>query len=459
MRDFMSIRWLGFVALIATLAGCTVHPPGEREERNAALQSGQPFAKRFERRQIRPLPENPTLDQLAEYALLNNAELERRYWEWRSAVEQIPQDATQTATLNLAAGVSIANGRASWSSSTLTASNDPMTDLKWPGKLDAAARVSLENARAAGQRFVKAKYELRSKVIIAYYDFALNAEWIRLEQRRLQLLRTTAAVTEARNRAGNSGQQDVLQAGNEAEMSANDIANLESQLPPQRAAINALLGRRIDAPLPTPTHMPIARSLALEDREVTELAMKRNPELIALADENRSRTVGIRVAKLQYVPDFNLSAGTDLMGVTQSVLAQATIPFFRYEAIDAAIAQAEANLRASEATRRQASNDLVAETAADIAAIRDADRQLSLFEQNILPRARQMVNIGRAAYETGRAPLLDLLNEQRSLIGLERLVANLMATRAKRLAELESITASDLSLPGRPAPVQKAAKR
>jgi outer membrane protein TolC len=430
------------------LAGCTVHPPGEREERDAALQAGKPFEKRMEDRNIPPLPENPTPDQILQYALLSNAELEQHYWEWRSAIEQIPQDGTQTTTLNIAAGASITNGRTSWGSSTVALSNDPMTDIKWPAKLDAAAKQTLENAKAAGQRFIRAKYDLRTKVLNAYYDYALNAELIRLEQSNRQLLRTTATVTRSRNRAGSSGQQDVLKANNEVDLSDNEIASMQSQLPTQRAAINALLSRPADAPLPVPAELPPARPLAYGDGELIELAAKQNPELIALADEIRARGEGIRLAKLQYVPDFNLSAGTDLMGVTQSLLGQATIPLLRFEALNAAIAQAQANLRASEAMRRQAGNDLAAQVVADITIIRDADRQLDFFAHKILPRAGEIVNVGRTAYETGHASLLDLLENQRSLIAIERLVADLRITREKRLVELESITASDLSSPG-----------
>jgi cobalt-zinc-cadmium efflux system outer membrane protein len=449
MSSFTSIHRLAMSVLVAGLAGCTVHPPGEREERDAALQSGKPFEKRIEARQVPPLPQNPTADQLVEYALLTNAELEQHYWEWRSAIEQIPQDGTQSTTLNVAAGTTITNGHTSWGSSTVALSNDPMTDIKWPGKLDAAAKQTLENARAAGQRFIKAKYDLRNKVLSAYYDYALTAELIRLEQSNLQLLKTTATVTEARNRAGSSSQEDVLKAGNEVDMSGNDIANMESQLPGERAAINALLSRPADASLPAPKELPPARPLVYADGELVELAAKQNPELIALADEIRGRSEGIRLAKLQYVPDFNLSAGTDLMGVTQSVLGQATIPIFRYEALNAAIAQAEANLRASEAMRRQAGNDLTVQVVADIAIIRDADRQLDLFEHTILPRAREVITVGRSAYETGHGSLLDLLDDQRSLIAIEGLIGNLRTTRDKRMVELESITTSDLSIPNR----------
>jgi len=377
---------------------------------------------------------------------LTSAELEQRYWEWRSAIEQIPQDGTQPTTLNLAAGTAITNGKTSWGSSTLALSNDPMNNIKWPGKMDAAARQALENARAAGRRFFKAKYDLRGKVLGAYYDYALNAQLIRLEQRNLRLLQTTATDTKARNRAGSAGQQDVLKAQNEAEMSGNEIAAMESLLPAQLAAINALLSRPADAPLSVPAELPPARAIAYSDGELVELAAKQNPELIALADEIHARADAIRLAKLQYVPDFNLSAGTDLAGVTQSLLGQATIPVFRYEALNAAIAQARANLRASEAMRRQAGNDLAAQVVADITTIRDADRQLDLLKDAILPRANSIVSLARASYQTGSASLLDLLEDQRSLIDIERLWANLQITRAKRLAEIESIDAMDLSV-------------
>jgi outer membrane protein TolC len=445
MFKFNLVRAATSIALVMA-SGCTVHPAGEREERDAALRAGKPFEKRFEGRQLSPLPAEATPDQLVEYALLNNAELEQRYWEWRSAIEQIPQDGTQSTTLNLAAGSSVTNGRASWRNTTVSLSNDPMTDIKWPSKLDAAAEEALENAKAAGRRFSGAQYELRDKVLSAYYDYALNAEIIRLEQRSREFLGVTVAVTEARSRAGSSGQGDVLTARNEAELAGSEIAKMESQLAGERATLNALLGRAVDAPLEVPARLPRARPLAYSDVEVIELAARRNPDLAGLADEIRGRGEGVRLAKLQYVPDFNLSAGTDLMGVTQSILGQATIPIFRYEAIDAAIAQAEANLRAAEAMRRQAGNDLAAQLIAESTFIRDADRQVEVFENTILPRARRAIILERSGYEAGQGSFLDLLNSQRSLIAIERLVADLEIGRAKSLVDLESRTACGLTV-------------
>ena len=432
-------------ASLLLIGGCTVHPPGEQAERRAALDAGKPFNKPAGERLPPSLPAVPTPDDLVRYALLTNTDLEQRYWEWRSAIEQIPQDGTQPTNLALSAGTTLNNGRLSRDRTTLAAFNDPMADIVWPEKISVAANRALENARAAGLRFRKAQFDLRNRVLAAWADYALDAELIRLEQANAELLQTTAMVVEARNRAGAAGQQDLLKAQSELDLSRNDIAAIQAQLPARRAAINALLSRDAGAALPVPAQLPPTRPLALSDEQLLALAGKQNPELAALAAEINARSEGIRLARLQYMPDFSVSASTDLAGIAQTLTGMVTVPLLRYEAINAAIAQAQANLKAADAMRRQTRNDLKAQLVIDIATLRDADRQLDLFDHTILPRAAQAVSLARTAYESGRAPLLDLLDSQRSLISIRRLVANLTIARSKRLADLEAITSSQLT--------------
>lgn len=444
MRNRGRLIAAGLVLFVAGSSGCTIHPQGEREERNAAMQAGEPFQKPLDQRQAPSLPANPTPDDLVRYALLTNADLEQRYWDWRSAIEQIPQDGTQPTNLAISASTTLNNGNFARDRTTLAAMNDPMADIVWPEKLSIAAKRALENARAAGQRFQKAKFDLRNKVLVAYYDYALSAELIRLEETNADLLQTTAMVVEARNRAGTAGQQDVLKAQNELDLSRNDIANMKSQLPALRAAINALLGRDMESPLPIPAQLPMTRPITYSDDQLLALASKHNPELIALASEIAGKSDGFRLAQLQYMPDFSVSAGTDLAGIAQTLSGMVTVPLLRYQAINAAIAQAEANLKSTEAMRRQASNNLNAHVVMDITTLRDIDRQLDLFEHAILPRAREAVTVARTSYETGQASLLDLLDSQRSLIAIQRLVVNLRITHEKQVADLEAITAADL---------------
>ena len=338
----------------------------------------------------------------------------------------------------------ITNGYNSLNQTTASAGNDPMADIVLPQKLSVAARRALENAKAAGVRFQKARYELRAKVLDAYYQYALSAELINLEESNIALLQNTASQTEAMNRAGSGAQADILKAENELDMSRDDAAAMQSQRLAERAALNALLAREPTAAIPVETDLPAARPLRYTDAELLDLAARQNPELTVLADELRAKHESIELARLQYLPDFSANVGTDLRGVTQSLAASLTLPFLRYEAINAAVAQAEDNLRSAQAMRRQSVNDLKAQVVLDITSLHDSDRQIELLDHTLLPRARQIVQLGRSSYEAGRASLLDLLDSERSLIAMQRLIVNLRAGREKNRADLEAITAQEL---------------
>jgi outer membrane protein TolC len=430
--------------MIALLSGCTVHPAGERAQRSASLRAGKPFEKPPQRRSIPPLPENPAPDDLVRYALLSSAMLEQRYWEWRAAIEQIPQDGTPQTTLAINAATAITRGRSDLADTTLTAQNMPSMMIPWPGKLSAAARHALEEARAAGHRFEQEKFDLRKRVLDAWWDYALTAELIRLHRGDVQLLQTTITMLEARSSAGTADQSKLLEAQNQLALLQNQIANMESQLPAERAAINALLSRGARSPLPVPARLPATRPVRRTDGQLVELAAAQNPELAALASKIHGDRDIIRLAHLQYMPDFAVGAGSDLAGITQSLFAMVSAPVLRYPALNAAIAQAEARLKSDEALRRQFRDDLDARLMTDLAELRDADRQLELFQKTILPRARQIIEVSRSAYESGQTGLLELLENQRSVNDLERLVANLRRTRERALTDLEAITACKL---------------
>src|SRR6185312_7551613 len=159
-RAMRSLRHLTGLTVVLLLTGCTIHPQGEQAERQAALHVGEPFTRPVEQRQVPPLPANPTPDDLVRRALLASPELEQRYWEWRSAIEQIPQDGTQATNLAVFGSTSLTRGRLSTDTSTLSLGNDPMADILLPVKLSRAAQRALDKSRAAGLRFRKTQFDV-----------------------------------------------------------------------------------------------------------------------------------------------------------------------------------------------------------------------------------------------------------------------------------------------------------
>lgn len=442
----MGKRWylrLGIVAIV-TVSGCTVHPSGEREERAVSIEAGEIYSKPFEVRQLPALSATPTPDELVTYALLSNADVEAAYWQWRSALEQVPQEGTQKTNLMLTYSTMVSDGTTAASMNTLGAGSDPMNNIVLPDKLRTAAKAALEDARAAGLRFDKARFDLRGKVLEAYYDYALTAELIRLEQSNIDLLQMIAQVTQSRIGAGVGMQQDALRANNEVDMAKNDQAADDAKLPQERAVLNALLNRAADAPLDPPAALPTPREIPGDGADLIALAATNNPELQALARESASKSVEIRRSKQEYWPDFSVNVSTDLAGVTQSLMGSVMLPVLRYQAIDAGVRQAEANLYATQAMQRQASNDLASRVVGDLAMLHDAQRQIEFYEKTILPRANSVVDATQRTYAAGQTPMLDLLDAQRSLISLKRMLVEFRLMRERQIADLESATALGL---------------
>jgi cobalt-zinc-cadmium efflux system outer membrane protein len=135
---------------------------------------------------------------------------------------------------------------------------------------------------------------------------------------------------------------------------------------------------------------------------------------------------------------------TDLGGVAQSLVSSVALPILRYQAIDAGIRQAEDNLRATEAMLHHSHHELAARVVTDLAVMRDAHRQIDLLEKVIIPRTQQIVSASQASYGANQSSILDLLDGQRSLIALRRLVAELKITREKQLVDLEAAVGSGI---------------
>ncbi len=437
------MRKMVVVLLWGALSGCALRPAGEGEEREKAASQGRHYEEPVE---LPELGEKAGIDDYLQHAFLKNADLEARYWEWRSALEQIPQDSSwPNPALSFSYMFSKGNMKA-WDRTTLGAMNDPMTNIPFPTKLLTAGRAALENARAAGHRFEEAKFLLQGRVLSTYYDLALLGESLRIQRENVALLRQVVGQAEVRVQAGTASQQDLLKAQTESELAQNDLKNLESRAAPLAARMNALVGRPAVAAVPLPSALPPPRPVPVPDAALIELGAGKSPELAALAREIAGREEALSLARQAYIPDFGLSL--DLNGsIAKTVGAMVTVPF-RLEAIRGGIEQARANLRATRAAEVQYGRDLAASFVLNLFVLRNDERQIALFQYSILPRARQTVEIAQTAYATGRLAFVELLDAQRTYLDARLTLAQLRMEREKALAAIETWSAVDVEVMG-----------
>ena len=433
------MRSLSVAAGLALLSGCALRPEGEQAERDRLTASGQPYADDAVPAE---LPAEPSPEDYVRHACLANADLRARYWEWRAAVEQVPQDSSPP-NVALSFGYLFGPGTAkAWDRTTLGISNDPMTNIPFPSKLATAGRRALEQARAAGLRFEAAKFKLQGSVLAAYWDYALLAEALRIQQENVSLLRQVRGQVSVRVQSGAGEPQELLRSQTELEIADNELANLEARMPPAAAKLNALLGRASSALVPVPPALPPPRPVPVPDQDLIRIGSERSPELAALARDVAGREEALDLAQQAWLPDFSLSFS--ITGSVSQLLSAMFVAPTRVEAIRAGIEQARASLRAAEAARVQYERDLAASFVLSLAVLRNDERQIALFESAIVPRARQTVQLLLTSYAARRAGYLDLLDAQRALLDSRLVLAQLRTEREKALAALETWSAVDV---------------
>lgn len=437
------------VSVAMALGGCVLAPPGTIEEQAKLGDASGRFEPPLEARELPALPARPDWRDVLHRAFLANGELESAYFEWKGALILINQAAAwpnSKVAVSYSYMFSRENMKA-WDRMTITAGFDPSMNLQLPIKAETAGRVALETAREAGEKFRAVKFELQRKVLTAYLDLALAKEKVRIERENVLLLKLLTSSASVRAQAGGP-LQDMLKAQTEWEMAKNNVLNLEAEVRTARAKLNGMLARDAEAPLEPASTLPSPRPVIRDDARLIEVAVDRNPELAALARQVAGRKHAIELAILAYVPDFNPSFsinGSISQTIATMVMLPTTLP-----QIQAAIDNAEAMARSSEAVLRQTEKDRAASFVANLYFLRNAERQTSFYRRRVVPIVEQLLNSSRQAYAAGTVGFAELIDTKRTYIAIRLLVTQARIEREKRLAELEALAGVDMETLGRP---------
>lgn len=444
---------IGLVAGLAT--GCMMKPQGAAEHTEKLERAGAPYQKPFEQRELPELPSPATWQDVLQRAFLANGDLEAKYYEWQAANEQVGiKSYWPNSSVNLGFDYMFSKeSMKAWDRTTISGGFDSSTPLKLPMKTKQSGKQALEEARAAGHRFEAAKFDLQQRVLGAYLDLALAQERVRLQRDNLALLKLVWETAATRVQAGGA-QQDLLKAQTEYQMAGNELANMESETRSMASMLNGMMSRDAAAPLVLPATLPEPRQVAADDARLIEVAVDRNPELAALASQVAGRRDAMELAKMMYMPDISPTAsitGSVSQAVGAMVMLPTNLPVIRGE-----IREARAMMQAAEAESRQAKRERAGQFVGALFQMRNAERQTAIFEKQILPAARQVLESSRQSYSTGSLGFVELIESQRTLLDVQLLIAEARIDREKQLAQLEALAGVDIETLGSAAPTTAA---
>ena len=435
LKKIIRRRWLvsstSLLLGALLLAGCKGMPTqAEKQTRREAQTVTDVFRPQGQKPDISALTTNSDLGDFLRFAMLNQPQVEEKYYDWLGSVEGITvarslpdpkltfQAYIQDALTSLMPGL--------------------MQDIPGPGKLKAAAHVATADSQAKYFDFESAVLQTAFDVKSAYYNLHFLDKRIRINRQTLALLADLERTARAQNEVGKVTLQDVYRAQIEEDQLTTEIANLEDSRRPLLARFKGALGLTRDQPDPPVPAKFESAPLDLNADDLLATAFARNPRLKAMEAEVRMAEASIAQARKSKVPDF--SAGLQAEVYEPPFYwpqASMTLPIWR-DKIAAEIAAAQAGKRAAEARLTAEQIGVTVDFAATTYDYREITRNLTLLETQLIPKSHQSLEIARAGYLSGQVDFFNLIDTERAWLNFQ---LQDVQERTRR-----EITLADLSL-------------
>jgi outer membrane protein TolC len=329
--------------------------------------------------------------------------------------------------------------------------------VPWFGRLKGRGTAAGAEAEAILYAYQARQLMLARMVGTGFFDYAYTGRAIELTSQNLALLERLAPQVEERARTGGN-LNSLLRIQVEIGKLRDRLASLEQKRPQLAARLAAQLDLPTDTILPWPEWSADGSGHeTLPDSSGVFAAIEaNNPELLMLERKIESARARVELARLEARPDFTLGVtyvqlgdlpaastmpgGPDPWGVTFAV----NLPIWGGRT-GAARREADATELSTHRELADRRNQLRADAQVALSALADARRRIGLYEDELLPLARQAVDNTLGAYQADRATLLELIDSERSQLDLELLLWRARADAAQQQIVLQTLTNQPLA--------------
>jgi len=363
--------------------------------------------------------------------------------------------AAEAAAYRIDPAGSLEDPRLSYGTAPLTSGSDTGLDQKidfsqkipWPGTLAARESVARHEAVAADRDVDALKLRVIAQTKSAYAEWRFVDEALDIHHATHDLLNDLIATAETRYAVGKALKQDVLQAEVERTNLDNHKLRLTQVQTTVQARINALLNREPETPLPKAAPiklLPIPAPLEI----LRELALAQHPDLARLDAKILAANSQITLAKKAFFPDFQVGVGyNSLWNDTDKrfvIGASINIPLDRSKR-KSELSRARAEERRVEFSLIERRANLLADLAQARAEVMEAHESVELFDEKLVPLAKEYLEAAVADYQSGTGAFLNVIIAEQRELNTMLALARARADYVRRLAELERWTGNSLN--------------
>jgi cobalt-zinc-cadmium efflux system outer membrane protein len=281
------------------------------------------------------------------------------------------------------------------------------------GKRAARERVAEATISAAEAKFADAMRQGMAEVRHLYFEAVLARRSIEVARENLQTFQQLVQLNLARFQEGAIPEADVIKV--RLERIKFDSAFRQADLHFRQAMIrlaenveeDSVAGRDVAVELNLPLLRPALQSLL-------DTALAERPDVRAAQREVEASKERLALENARAHTDITPFAGYKRLADDNTVSFGVSIPLKLRDRNQAGIARAQADEKAAAASLEVARSHTTAEVKAAYEAFQTARAQVQIFRDELLNQADESQTIALAAYQEGAAPLLTVLDAERT---------------------------------------------
>ncbi|WP_186756406.1 TolC family protein [Echinicola salinicaeni] len=393
----------------------------------------------------------------------NNPGLKAKYAFYMSSLEKVPQ-LGQLPDPELSFGFFLKD------MATLMGDQQLNVSIKqrfpWFGTFQSQKDEASLLAQANYLEFEKAKDELYNQVKQSYYQLYLWSHHRMIAEENLELLEAMERLALNRFKGGIPGVKgkmtDVLRIQSKSKEVAALIEEYEEEMELEQVKFNQLLNRPIDQKVNV-DYSVLEQEMIWQRQVIMDSIRTQNPDIIKLdvmgeAYQKRSEvankaglpSIGIGLDYMVNSPRSPMGEIGNGMGYIPGgmghnmvmPMVSLSLPIYRKK-YKAAIREAERLRELSIYQKEQVLNSLEFQMEQGFKQIKDAERNLKLYQDQaaLLQRSFDLI---LAEYSSGEGDFEELLNVQQELLDFEMKISEAIVNKQKAIAQLERLMAKSL---------------
>jgi len=395
------------------------------------------------------------LEQLIEDGLSHNQELK----SLKSLIKSIEAESEFASSLS---DPKVGIGLLNLPVNSFRFDQEPMTQKQlfisqkfpWFGKLDLKTKQVLLKAQRMKALLQAKKLEISRNLADRYYDLEFVMHSLIVNKQLRELLSQIVEVADTRYATGRGRQSDIFQGQVEISRLEEDEIRLQKKKQVAQSRILALMNQeQFDFSGQALAHMGFP-DFELDSKKIHLLALHNNPVLKAKEVEIDLSNMGVKLARKDFYPDFDVKLaygqrdesrnGNDWADFFSASVSM-NIPLWKHTRQDKQVTARLAERKSTEESYRNLAAMLPHRIDAILAEIENNRESYFLYNEKLISQTQEWALSAQAGYEVGKIDFSTMITAQMRVLRSQLQVQKILFDVYKNRAALEEIVGTSIS--------------